>query len=188
MKLIVGLGNPGKEYRRTRHNMGFRMIDSFLEKYPLALKKKKFQGEYVEITIASEKVILLEPQSYMNLSGEVVRNFVGYFKIPLEDVLIICDDISLDLGNYRLRAQGTCSGHNGLRNIEENLKTRNYRRLRIGVARNEKIELKDYVLGKLSKEEEQVIANITPTIHKIIEQFVTEDFTWMMTYYNHKNR
>ncbi len=187
MKLIVGLGNPGKEYRRTRHNMGFRMIDSFLEKYPLLLKKRKFQGEYVEITIASEKVILLEPQSYMNLSGEVVRKFVDYFKIPLENVLIICDDTSLDLGNYRLRAQGTCSGHNGLRNIEENLGTQNYRRLRIGVGRNETVELKDYVLGKLSKEEENVIEEIIPTIHTIMEEFITEDFTWMMTYHNHKN-
>ncbi len=187
MKLIVALGNPGKEYAHTRHNTGFEMLDAFLEKYQLALHKKKFQGLYVEWTYHGEKLILLKPQSYMNLSGEVVRKYVEFFGIPLENILVICDDIALEVGNYRLRAQGSSAGHNGLKNIEENLHTQAYKRLRIGVSHPDQVDLKDYVLGKFTKEEEAALSEIKPVIVEIIEKFLTADFTWLMTKYNHKN-
>ena len=186
MKLIVGLGNPGREYENTRHNMGFITIDRFADKYNVKIDKKKFNGLYTDLNINGEKVILLKPQSYMNLSGEVVRRFVDFYKIDVSDILIISDDLDLQFGTFKLKGQGSSGGHNGLKNIELHLKTSEYKRLKIGISNNKMIDTKDYVLGKLNEEETNKITEILPITNKIIEDFTTVDFNKIMSKYNDK--
>ena len=124
MKLIVGLGNPGKEYENTRHNIGYIFIDSLADKLGISIDKKKFNGLYTEAVINNEKVLLVKPLSYMNLSGEVVEKFVNFYKININDILIINDDLDLDVGRGRLRLRGSSGGHNGLKNIALHLNLR----------------------------------------------------------------
>ena len=112
MKLIVGLGNPGKEYKNTRHNVGFDVVDEYLKKHNQNVNKSKFEGMYSELIINGEKVIFLEPQKYMNLSGEVVRKYVDYFKINIEDILVIQDDLDQELGKIKLKQNSSSGGHN----------------------------------------------------------------------------
>ena len=128
MKLIVGLGNPGKEYDKTRHNMGFIVIDYFALKHNISINQEKFNGFYGEFNYNGEKVILLKPQKYMNLSGEVVKKYVDYFKVNINDILIISDDLDMAFGRYRLRLMGSSGGHNGLKNIEQNTLMTYYKR------------------------------------------------------------
>ena len=184
MKLIVGLGNPGKEYEKTRHNIGFMAINNFLKENNLDLNKTKFNGKYTETNIKGEKVILLEPQKYMNLSGEVIRDFVKFYKIDIKDILIISDDLDMESGKIRLREKGSSGGHNGLKNIELHLNTNEYKRLKIGVGNNKMIETKDYVLGKFSKEDFEKIENSVKLSKDIIEDFIDHDFISLMSKYN----
>ena len=128
MKMIVGLGNPGKEYENTRHNLGFIILDNFAEKQNIKIDKKKFNGLYEEVFINNEKVILLKPQSFMNLSGDVVRSFKDYFDIDIKDILVISDDLDLDFLDYRLRLFGSSGGHNGLKDIENKLGSNRFKR------------------------------------------------------------
>ena len=184
MKLIVGLGNPGKEYEKTRHNIGFMAINNFLKENNLDLNKTKFNGKYTETNIKGEKVILLEPQKYMNLSGEVIRDFVKFYKIDIKDILIISDDLDMECGKIRLREKGSSGGHNGLKNIELHLNTNEYKRLKIGVGNNKMVETKDYVLGKFSKDDFEKIENSIKLSKDIIEDFVDDDFISLMSKYN----
>lgn len=186
MKLIVGLGNPGKEYDDTRHNMGFYYIDRFADKHNVVIDKKKFNGLYTEFTLNSEKVILLKPLNYINLSGEVIKNFVNYFKIELKDILIICDDLDTEMGKYRLRAKGSSGGHNGLKNIEAMLNTQDYYRLKIGISNNKMIDTKDYVLSKLDQDEIAKRESNVYVICNIIDDFFQMDFDSLMCKYNRK--
>lgn len=186
MKLIVGLGNPGKEYDKTRHNIGFMVLDNYALKNNLIFNKNKFNGYYCEINKSNEKIILLKPQKYMNLSGEVVREFVKFYKINLEDLLIISDDLDMPIAKIKLREKGCCGGHNGLRNIENNLNTQNYKRLKIGVSNNKLIDTKDYVLGKFNKDEFELIKNSIDIATNIIEDFLTLNFNNLMNKYNKK--
>ena len=157
MKLIVGLGNPGKEYEKTRHNMGFLVLDSIKEKLSLDEWKTKFNGLFINTIINGEKVIFLKPQNYINLSGDVLIKFVRFFDIKVEDILIISDDLDLPLGTIKLKEKGTSGGHNGLKNIEHQLGTIEYKRIKIGISNNKSISTKDYVLGKPSVEEQKLI-------------------------------
>lgn len=188
MKLIVGLGNPGREYENTRHNMGFITIDRFADKYNVKIDKKKFNGLYTDLNINGEKVILLKPQSYMNLSGEVVRRFVDFYKINVADILIISDDLDLEFGTFKLKGQGSSGGHNGLKNIELYLATREYKRLKLGISNNKGIDTKDYVLGKFSSEEVKVIDNLEKTLVELLDEYLKLDFNGLMNKYNSKNR
>ena len=186
MKLIVGLGNPGKEYEKTRHNMGFMFIDDYAKKKNVEITKKKFQGLYAEFMNNGEKTILLKPQSYINLSGEVVKSFVDFYKINIEDILIINDDLDLPIGKYKLRPTGSSGGHNGLKNIEAHLHTQDYKRLKIGISNNKEIDTKDYVLGDISKENQKIIDELKDTVNNIIDDFYKLDFEALMAKYNHK--
>ncbi len=183
MKLIVGLGNPGKEYINTRHNIGFYMLDSYLGDCDW---KDKFNGLYTEKNISGEKILFLKPTSYMNLSGGVVRKYLDYFKISVQDLLIIHDDLDLAVGVYRLRATGSSGGHNGLKNIEECIGTKNYKRLKIGISNDKSLDTKDYVLGKLSSDEQDIIKKLSVIVSKIIDDFLVMDFDTLMNKYNHK--
>src|SRR5574344_965287 len=126
MKLIVGLGNPGQEYENTRHNIGFMVIDNFAKNHNFLVDKKKFNGLFQKYEYNKELVILLKPLSYMNLSGEVVRKFMRWYKIDKNDILVISDDLDMDFCKIKLKEKGTSGGHNGLKNIEENIKTIDY--------------------------------------------------------------
>lgn len=187
MKLIVGLGNPGKEYVHTRHNMGFIVIDNFARELNETIDKEKMGGLYAEVFYENEKVILLKPLSFMNLSGTVVRNFIDYFKINLEDILIVVDDLDLDFLSYRLRLFGSSGGHNGLKNIESNLGTNKFKRFRIGISNDKRMDTADYVLGNFSKDNLEEINNFLPKTVDILKDFITEDFEKVMSKYNKSN-
>ena len=184
MKLIVGLGNPGKEYDNTRHNIGFIFIDSFAKKNNVSIDKEKYNGLYIQTVINDEKVILLKPQSYMNLSGEVVRKYIDYFKINIEDILIINDDLDMNFGKIRLRPDGSSGGHNGLKNISLHLNTEKFKRLKIGISNNKSIDTKDYVLGKFTKDELDIIDDIKENINNLLFDYLKYDFDKLMCKYN----
>ncbi len=183
MKLIVGLGNKGDEYNNTRHNVGFMAIDEYVNKHDLKLNKSKFAGLYCETIINGEKVILLKPQKYMNLSGEVIIKYINYFKIDINDILIIYDDMSLDIGTFKIRPKGGSGGHNGLKNIELNLKTNEYKRIKIGISKNN-IAMIDYVLGQFNNTELTKLKEVIKIIPNIIDDFVNLTFENLMNKYN----
>ena len=184
MKLIVGLGNFGKEYKNTRHNVGFMALDYYAKKNDLSIDKKKFKGLYAEATINGEKGILLQPQTYMNLSGECVRDFILYFHIDIKDVLVIYDDMDLDVGVLRLREKGSAGGHNGIKNIIDHLKTTSFKRVRVGISKEKDRNVIDYVLGKFKDDEKIIIDEKIEKISHIIEDFVKYDFNKVMSMYN----
>ena len=189
MKLIVGLGNPGKEYQETRHNIGFNFLDYYVNYKNLdKVWSKKFDGLYMNTVIEGQKVVLLKPQTYMNLSGNAVRKIADYFNIETDDILVISDDLDLILGNYKLKMNGSCGGHNGLRDIETKLGTTEYKRLKIGISNDKNIETKDYVLGKLSKSDKKVLEDLYKDLCPVLDDYFKLDFTELMNKYNHKNR
>lgn len=152
MKIIVGLGNPTKEYAGTRHNVGFSVIYNISDAYNIPVETKKHKALIGKGIIEGEKVILAMPQTYMNLSGESVRELMDYYKCDLSDLIVIYDDISLDVGKLRIRAKGSAGGHNGIKNIIAQLGTQEFTRIKIGVGEKPaKMDLADYVLGRFSK-------------------------------------
>ncbi|HIX23947.1 MAG TPA: aminoacyl-tRNA hydrolase [Candidatus Lachnoclostridium avicola] len=158
MYLIVGLGNPGREYEHTRHNAGFDAIDVLAGKLGADVKEKKHKGLCGKGMIAGEKVILLKPQTFMNLSGESVRAAADFYKIDAEHMIVLYDDIDLDVGKLRVRAKGSAGGHNGIKNIIAHMGTQEFPRVRIGVgAKPDRMDLADYVLGRFSQVERPVM-------------------------------
>lgn len=184
MKLIVGLGNPGREYNKTRHNIGFMCIDKIAEYFKVDFDSIKFNGSYTQFNYNGEKIILLKPLKYMNLSGKVVRDFVNFFKIDINDILIICDDLDTKVGTFRLRYKGSSGGHNGLKNIELHLSTKDYKRIKVGISNDKTIDTKDYVLGKFTKEEMDLINPIINKMPSIIEDYLKLPFDNVMNKYN----
>lgn len=185
MKLIVGLGNKGNEYNNTRHNVGFMVIDNYINKNNLTLKSK-LDGLYAETIINGEKVIFLKPQNYINLSGDVISKYIKYFKIDIKDILVIHDDMDLEIGTFKIRYKGGSAGHNGLKNIEANLKTNEYKRIKIGISKNN-IDKVDYVLGKFSSTELSKLNKVIDITYNIIEDFVSLSFENLMNKYNGYN-
>lgn len=186
MKLVVGLGNKGREYENTRHNMGFLLVDRYLQYKNITDKfKEKFNAMYIETTINNEKVIFIKPMTYMNNSGIAVRAFVDFYKLNSEDVLVISDDLDLDLGKFRLRRNGSSGGHNGLKSIISHLGTDNFKRLRIGIS-NDKDDVINYVLSKFSKKELGEIDTMFDTLVDVLDDYFVMDFTSLMSKYNRK--
>lgn len=189
MKLIIGLGNPGKEYENTRHNIGFNVVDNYISKKCFVGSwKNKFNGLYFEANIYREKVIFLKPQSYMNLSGGVVKKFIDFFKINIDDILVISDDLDLLVGNFKLKEKGSSGGHNGLKDIEKCLGTSLYKRLKIGISNDKKFDTKDYVLGKISKYDMEIYKSLYDVIENVIDDYFSISFSNLMNKYNQKNR
>lgn len=184
MKLIVGLGNPGNLYLNTRHNIGFMAVDKIVLSMGLEFDKFKFGGLYTSINIKGEKIIFLKPQEYINLSGNVIRKYVDFFDIDLKDVLIIHDDLDLDVGVMKLRTKGGSGGHNGLKNIEMNFKTKDYKRIKIGISNNKMYNTKDYVLGKFSIEDKKLIDNTLDKLPKLFNDYLDLSFENLMNKYN----
>ena len=156
MKLIVGLGNPGREYENTRHNAGFLTINKLCEKLNIQLDKSKCKAIYGIYRYNGEKIILAEPQTYMNLSGESVVSLMKFYDIDIKDLIVIHDDLDLPVGKIRIRYQGSCGGQNGMRNIIDLTGTSQINRIRIGISNNKAIDTKDYVLGKFNKEDAKI--------------------------------
>lgn len=175
MKLIVGLGNPGKEYENTRHNMGFSVIDRFLEKNNLELTKEAFKGKYLKTKLFNEDIIILKPLTFMNLSGECVREFVHYFKIDFEDLIVVYDDMDLPAGKIRLREKGSSGGQKGMKNIIELLHSEEINRIRIGIGKADK-NVVDYVLTKPSKDDEMKIKEAREKACSALECFIKFGF------------
>lgn len=184
MKLIVGLGNPGKAYENTRHNIGFMVIDNYANNFNILINKEKFGGLYNKSIINGVEVMLLKPQEYINLSGDVIKRFVDYFKIDINDILIINDDLDLDFGCIKLKYKGSSGGHNGLKNIEKNLNTNEYKRLKIGISNNKNIDTKDYVLRKFSNDERQIVDKVLVQSVDILNDYLKYSFEKVMSKYN----
>lgn len=158
MYIIAGLGNPGKEYEGTRHNVGFKTIDALADRYNIDVKEKAHRAYIGKGMIEGQKVILVKPQTYMNLSGESIRSVMDFYKVELEHFFVIFDDISLEPGQLRIRKKGSAGGHNGIKNIIAHLGTQEFARIKVGVgAKPERMDLADYVLSRFSKGETEVM-------------------------------
>ena len=185
MKCIVGLGNPGKKYEKTRHNIGFMAIDELLNRSDWKLNKTKFNGQYALEHIAGEKVLLLEPQTYMNLSGACIRPLMDFYEIGIEDLIVVYDDLDLPVGKIRLREKGGHGGHNGIRSMIEHLGTKDFKRIRLGIGRpTGSIAVADYVLGTFAKAEQEDVATSIQLAADACEAFLSKPFAEVMTTFN----
>lgn len=185
--LVVGLGNPGIEYENTRHNCGFMVLDIIAQKMGVAFTKTKFKGKIVEGKILDTKIILLKPLTYMNLSGESIREALNWYKIPLDRLIITYDDIDLDVGNIRVRANGSAGSHKGMKSVLGNVDSDSFARVRIGIGKNPpKMKLVDYVLGNFTKEEMQVIIPVVERGFEVIKCIIQDGIQKAMNIYNTK--
>lgn len=190
MFIIVGLGNPEAKYEGTRHNVGFDVIDAIADKYNITVETKKHRAYVGTGAIEGQKVILVKPQTYMNLSGESVRSVVDFYKAdPEAEVLIIYDDVSLDVGQLRIRKKGSAGGHNGIKSIIAHLGTSNFPRIKVGVGEKPKgYDLADYVLGKFSKGEQDVMREGYQNAVAATALIVQDDMEQAMNEYNKKKQ
>lgn len=172
MKLIVGLGNPGKKYEKTKHNIGFMTINNFAKHHDLTLKQEKFEGLYVKTNINGEQVIFLEPLTFMNESGRSVGEFARFFAIAPEDILVIQDDLDLPIGKIRIKANGSAGGHNGIKSIIAHLGTQDFLRLKIGIQHPERQKVVDWVLTPFKPVDQAHILQAINEADEIIEDFV----------------
>ena len=186
MILIVGLGNPGKQYEQTRHNIGFDVIDYMANKYNIEVNSEKFKGICGEGFIENKKVILLKPLTYMNLSGESIRELANFYKLEDDEIIVVYDDISLDIGRLRIREKGSAGGHNGIKSIIQNLGGDKFPRVKVGVGQP-KDNLVNHVLGKFSKEDREHIEKVIPVVSDAIVEIVKNDAKESMNKFNGVN-
>ncbi|MFO0880646.1 MAG: aminoacyl-tRNA hydrolase [Gemmataceae bacterium] len=184
MKVVVGLGNPGKQYVGTRHNVGFDVIDG-LASSPMARRfQSRFASQVSEVMEGNEKVLLVKPETFMNLSGRAVRQVVDFYQVPTTDLMVVCDDVNLPLGRLRVRARGTHGGHNGLRDIQNHLGSSEYARLRIGVGGVSEGELVDHVLGRFRPSERPAIEDALALALQAVSVWVQQGIDVCMNRYN----
>lgn len=183
MKLIVGLGNPGKDYKNTRHNVGFLVLDNYLNTSDW---KEKFNALYHEERINGEKVIFVKPLTFMNLSGDAVIKFVNYYDVGIDDILVIHDDLDLPFSTYKLKKNSSAGGHNGIKSIINRLGSQEFARLKVGVSHDRSMDTKDYVLGNFSKMETEKFSNMQNDFNNIIESFIKDGIEKTMNVYNTK--
>lgn len=188
MYIIVGLGNPKKEYENTRHNIGFDVIDELAEQENISVLEKKHKAMIGKGVVAGQKCILAKPQTYMNLSGESVRELIDYYKADeTAELIVISDDISLDVGQLRIRKKGSAGGHNGLKNIIAHLGHDSFIRIKMGVGEKPKgYDLADYVLGHFNKEERGIMDNAAKRASDAIRMIITEGADAAMNAFNRK--
>ncbi|HLR66661.1 aminoacyl-tRNA hydrolase [Virgibacillus alimentarius] len=186
MKCIVGLGNPGKKYHHTRHNIGFMVIDELLSRHHWSLNKSKFNGKYALEHDLGEKIIFLKPQTYMNLSGECLYPLMKYYHIDIDDILVIYDDLDLPVGKIRLRQKGGHGGHNGIRSIIDHLGTKDFKRIRIGVGRpTNSMPIVDYVLSTFPKAKQEDVHESIKKSADACEAWLKAPFNEVMNEFNH---
>lgn len=186
MKLIVGLGNPEEDYSKTRHNMGFNVINKIAKEFGIEVNKSKFKGLYGSGIIENEKVILLKPQTYMNLSGESVIQIMNFYKIPVEDIIIIYDDMDIEPGNIRVRKNGSAGSHNGMKSIINCLQTENFTRVRVGIGKPENKDMISYVLGFIPEEEAKILDYGTEIAKNAIIEMIKNNVDSAMNKFNKK--
>jgi len=184
MKIVVGLGNPGKRYDDTRHNVGFAVIDALAQAPGVSSFQKRFDAQVTDFMEDSEKVLLVKPETFMNLSGRSVRQALDFYQVPIENLLVICDDMALPLGKLRFRSRGTHGGHNGLRDIQGHLGTTEYSRLRIGVDAPAENGAVDHVLGKFRPTERPVIEDAVQQATQGVVLWLREGIAACMNNYN----
>ncbi|GGG98177.1 aminoacyl-tRNA hydrolase [Staphylococcus pragensis] len=186
MKCIVGLGNIGKRFELTRHNIGFEVIDYLLEKHHFSLDKQKFKGAYTIEHLNGDKVLFIEPMTMMNLSGEAVGPLMDYYNVDVEDLIVLYDDLDLSQGHIRLRQKGSAGGHNGMKSIIKHLGTDQFKRIRIGVGRpTNGMSVPDYVLQKFSKDEMITMEKVIEHAAQAVESFIESSrFDHVMNEYN----
>lgn len=189
MYIIVGLGNPGKQYENTRHNIGFDVIEKLAEEENVAVLEKKHKAIIGKGYVAGQKCIMAKPQTFMNLSGESVRELIDYYKVDeTTQLIVISDDISLDVGQLRIRKKGSAGGHNGLKNIIAQLGHDSFIRIKMGVGEKPKgYDLADYVLGHFSVEERKLMDKAAQKAVEAIRMIITQDADMAMNAYNRKN-
>lgn len=189
MFIIAGLGNPTLRYEGTRHNVGFEVIDTLADKYNIAVETRKSRALIGKGIIAGQKVILVKPQTYMNLSGESIREIADFYKIEPENIIIIYDDISLDVGRLRIRKKGSAGGHNGIKNIIAHLGTQEFPRIKVGIGNKpEGWDLADYVLSKYSKAEQEALKEASDDVIGAVRLMIMDDIDAAMNRYNAKKR
>ena len=185
MYLIAGLGNPDRQYEGTRHNVGFEVIDQLAERLFISVDEKKFRGYYGKGVIGGQKVILLKPETYMNLSGESVRAAADFYKIQPDHIIVVYDDVSLDVGQLRIRTKGSAGGHNGIKNIIAHLGTQEFPRIKVGVGdKPKKMDLADYVLSRFSKEDSAVMEDAFREAAGAVEMMITQGADAAMNQFN----
>ncbi len=183
MKLIVGLGNYGKEYEHTRHNMGFDVVDKFAESLGEDIDKKGFHSLYTKVKYFDEVIYLLKPLTYMNNSGIAVKEIMDYFDISLEDIIVIYDDMDIKIGHIKMKFDGSSGGHNGIKSIISYLGSQNFKRIRIGIGQPTYNNI-DFVLSKPSKEEQESINEAQKMAVDALKIAIKESFNKAMTIYN----
>lgn len=183
MKLIVGLGNPGREYAHTRHNMGYDVIDKFADSLGVSFDKENFKGVYCKTRFLDEELFLLKPETYMNLSGECVLQFAKYYKIDNDDIIVIFDDLALNPGKIRLRSSGSSGGQKGMQNIIDLLHTDKIKRIRIGIG-EPTFACVDYVLGKPNEDDKILIDQAQDKAVEALKETIRSDFQHAMSKFN----
>ena len=187
MKMIIGLGNPGKQYEKTRHNIGFHVIDELAKRLNSPPMQSKFNGMYSVIHHAGEKIILAKPLTYMNLSGECVRPLMDYYQVELDQITVIYDDLDFSPGEIRLRQKGSAGGHNGMKSIIAHLGTDKFNRIRMGIGRPMPgMKVSDYVLSNFRKDEETIIREAILKSAEACEAWIDKPFLDVMNNYNGK--
>ena len=184
MKVVVGLGNPGSRYDGTRHNVGFAVVDLLAQSPRAGRFQSRFQAQVAELVEDADKVLLVKPETFMNLSGHCVRQVLDFYQLPHDALLVVCDDINLPLGKLRARAKGTHGGHNGLRDIQNHLGTMDYARLRIGVDAPKPDAAVDHVLGRFRPGERPVIADAVLRGAQAVAVWVTRGIAACMNEFN----
>lgn len=186
MKIVVGLGNPGTKYKGTRHNVGFDVIDSLVQKWAFGERaKSKFNAQVNEVMIGTTKVLLMSPMTFMNLSGQTVRAAVDFFKLDLEDMLVVCDDLNLDVGRIRLRAKGSAGGQNGIKDIINRIGSQEFPRLRLGIGKPPAhFDTADYVLSKFDDVDEALMKDSVALATSAIEFWLKNGILDAMNQFN----
>lgn len=188
MKMIVGLGNPGKQYENTRHNIGFMVLDRLADSYGVSWNQEtKFQAKVASAMVDGEKILLVKPMTYMNESGQAVEKMSQYYKIDPDNMLIIYDDLDLPTGKLRLRQSGSAGGHNGIKSIISHLGTSKFKRIRTGIDRPDKQSVVDYVLGELRCDEQDKLSSSFDYIQSAVDLWLqSDDFNQVMNRFNQK--
>lgn len=185
MKLVVGLGNPGKKYEGTRHNVGFDVLQTLAKRHAAAAGKSKFNGQLTEVGVAGEKLMLLSPLTYMNRSGNSVRPAFDFYKLTLENVLVVCDDFNLPLAKLRLKGKGSAGGQNGLADVIQKLGSDEVPRLRVGIGTpREGVDVANYVLSTFAKAEKPEVDLCVERAASAVEDWATQGLTYAMNQYN----
>lgn len=188
MYIIAGLGNPGKEYAGTRHNVGYDTVDYLAEKYNVSLNKLKFNSVYGETNINGEKVMLVKPVTFMNRSGIAIKEILSFYKIPSENLIVIYDDIDISAGSLRIRPNGSPGTHNGMKSITEHVGNGNFPRVRVGIGRNPDMDLADYVLQKFSTADRDKINPIIEKAADAVAEIISGGTDSAMQKYNINNK